>query len=52
VFYSDVDTLCQLLGHKAPAMLWEHYYKAVTKKQAAAFWKIDPPKPSRMKLAG
>ena len=51
VFYSDVDTLCRLLGHKSPAMLWDHYYKTVTKKQAAAFWKIDPPKVRRLKLA-
>jgi integrase/recombinase XerD len=42
-FYNDVDTLCRLLGHKSPVMLWEHYNKAVTQKRAAAFWKIEPP---------
>ena len=39
-----VDLLHRLLGHKSPAMLWEHYYKAVTKKRAAHFWEIEPPK--------
>jgi len=28
-------------------MLWEHYYKAVTKKRAAQFWGIEPPKSRR-----
>jgi hypothetical protein len=23
-------------------MLWRHYHKAVTQKQAKAFWKIEP----------
>jgi hypothetical protein len=27
-----------------PVMLWRHYHRAVTQKQAAAFWKIEPPK--------
>jgi hypothetical protein len=28
-------------------MLWRHYHKAVTQKQAASFWKIEPPKRDR-----
>jgi len=46
-FFNKVDRLCLLLGHKSPTMLWEHYYKAVTKKRAAQFWGIEPPKSRR-----
>jgi hypothetical protein len=34
-------------GQTSPAMLWRHYHKAVTQKNAAAFWKIEPPKIDR-----
>lgn len=45
----DVNRLNNLMGHSSPAMLWRHYHKAVTRKQAATFWKIDPPKiPNKM----
>jgi integrase len=40
----DVNRLNNLMGHTSPAMLWKHYHKAVTQKQAAEFWKIEPPK--------
>jgi integrase len=42
--HSNVDRLNNLMGHTSPAMLWRHYHKAVTQKNAAAFWKIEPPK--------
>jgi len=42
--YSDVNRLNNLMGHTSPDMLWRHYQKAVTQKQAASFWKIEPPK--------
>jgi hypothetical protein len=31
-------------------MLWRHYHRAVTQKQAAAFWKIEPPTRSKSKI--
>ena len=42
----DVNRLNNLMGHTSPEMLWRHYHKAVTQKQAAEFWKIEPPKVS------
>jgi len=41
--HSDVKRLNLLMGHPSPAMLWRHYHRAVTQKQAKAFWKIEPP---------
>jgi integrase len=41
--YSDVDRLNNMMGHTSPDMLWKHYNKAVTQKQARAFWRIEPP---------
>ncbi len=41
--HSDVNRLNNLMGHTSPEMLWRHYHKAVTQKQAKAFWKIEPP---------
>ena len=41
--YSDVNRLNNLMGHTSPEMLWRHYHKAVTRKQAEGFWKIEPP---------
>jgi integrase len=40
----DVNRLNNLMGHTSPAMLWRHYHRAVTQKQAKEFWKIEPPK--------
>ena len=40
----DVNRLNNLMGHTSPAMLWQHYHRAVTQKNAASFWKIEPPK--------
>jgi integrase len=39
----DVNRLNNLMGHTSPAMLWRHYHRAVTQKQAREFWKIEPP---------
>ena len=44
--YSDVNRLNNLMGHTSPAMLWRHYNKAVTQREAVSFWKIEPPKSS------
>jgi len=42
--HSDVNKLNNSMGHTSPVMLWRHYHKAVTQKQAEAFWQIEPPK--------
>jgi integrase len=39
--YSDVNRLNNLMGHSSPAMLWRHYNKAVTQREAAYFWKSN-----------
>jgi integrase len=44
--YNDVNRLNNLMGHTSPAMLWRHYHRAVTQKNAAAFWSIESPKVS------
>ncbi len=41
--YDDQDKLNRFMGHTSPAMLFRHYHRAVTDKQAKAFWKIEPP---------
>jgi integrase len=41
--HADVNRLNNLMGHTSPEMLWRHYHKAVTQKQAKGFWKIEPP---------
>ena len=48
--YSDVNRLNNLIGHTSPEMLWRHYHKAVTQKQARGFWKIEPPPDSLRKI--
>lgn len=42
--HGDINRLCLELGHTSPAMLWNHYHKAVTRKDAEDFWQIEPPK--------
>jgi len=39
----DVNRLNNLMGHTSPTMLFKHYNRAVTQKQAKEFWKIEPP---------
>ena len=48
--HSDVNRLNNLMGHTSPEMLWRHYHRAVTQKQAKAFWKIEPPTKSKSKI--
>jgi integrase len=48
--HSDVNRLNNLMGHTSPEMLWRHYHKAVTQKQAKEFWKIEPPAKSKSKI--
>ena len=38
----NVDRLLLNMGHTSTDMLWKHYHKAVTKKQAEAFWRLYP----------
>jgi integrase len=39
---NDVDKLVVLSGHQSKEILWAHYYRAVTKHEALAFWSILP----------
>ena len=48
--HSDVNRLNNLMGHTSPEMLWRHYHKAVTQKQAKGFWKIEPPPQKSRKI--
>jgi integrase len=48
--HSDVNRLNNLMGHTSPAMLWRHYHKAVTRRQADGFWKIEPPRYKSRKI--
>jgi integrase len=48
--HSDVNRLNYLMGHTSPEMLWRHYHKAVTQKQAKGFWKIEPPRDRSRKI--
>lgn len=47
----DVNRLNNLMGHTSPEMLWRHYHRAVTKKNAVAFWRIGPPRGRRKELS-
>jgi hypothetical protein len=39
-----IDETILALGHKGnPTMLWNHYYLAIPKEQAMAYWQIVPP---------
>jgi integrase len=41
--HGDIDALVIALGHRgSPALLWEHYHRAVKKSAAAAFWALTP----------
>jgi integrase len=48
--HADVNRLNYLMGHTSPEMLWRHYHKAVTQKQARGFWKIEPPPDKSRKI--
>ena len=40
--HGDINKLTMFMGHESTAMLWKHYHRASKKKDAAAFWKIEP----------
>ncbi len=42
--HHDVNRLNNLMGHTSPTMLWRHYQRAVTQRNAREFWKIEPRK--------
>ncbi|MBA3353572.1 MAG: tyrosine-type recombinase/integrase [Blastocatellia bacterium] len=42
---TDQNMLNRFMGHKSPDMLYRHYHRAVTEREAKAFWQIGPPKP-------
>ncbi len=41
---NDVDTLVVQSGHESKEVMWNSYYAAATKKAAAEFWSILPPR--------
>ena len=40
----DVNRLNGLMSHTSPTMLFKHYNRAVTQRNAKAFWEIRPPR--------
>jgi integrase len=40
----DVNRLNNLMGHTSPSMLFKHYNRAVTQRNAREFWAIRPPR--------
>jgi integrase len=49
--HGDIDALVIALGHRgSPAVLWEHYHRAVKKSAARAFWAITPQTVAREKI--
>ena len=40
----DVNRLNSIMGHTSPAMLFKHYNRAVTQRNAKEFWRITPPR--------
>jgi integrase len=41
---NDVDRLVILSGHESKEVMWNSYYRAASKAEAAKFWSIIPPK--------
>ena len=39
---TDINKLTLYMGHETTAMLWKHYHKATTKKDADQYWRIKP----------
>jgi integrase len=46
--HKDEHRLRDNLGHKSADELWEHYHKAVTKREAEKFWKVLPPEETKV----
>ena len=40
--HGDIDRLLMNLGHYSSNVLWEHYHKAVLRKDAENFWSLAP----------
>ena len=40
--HGDIDRLLMNLGHYSSKVLWEHYHKAVLRKDAEKFWSMVP----------
>jgi len=43
--HSDINRLLLNMGHYNTAVLWEHYHKAVLRKDAERFWALKPREP-------
>lgn len=42
-FHQNAQATALQMGHSTTNMLFAHYYKRVSKKDAAEFWNITPP---------
>jgi hypothetical protein len=40
--FKDQNSLCLQSGHDSPDIKYNHYYKAITEKEAEKFWSIVP----------
>jgi integrase len=40
--HGDINRLTLQLGHTSPTMLWQHYHRAATRRDAAKYWQIAP----------
>jgi hypothetical protein len=40
--HADIDRLTIFLGHTNPTMLWKHYHRTATHKEASKYWQIMP----------
>jgi integrase len=47
---NDVDRLVILSGHESKEVMWNSYYRAASKAEAAKFWSIQPPKKTDAKI--
>jgi integrase len=48
--HGDIDRLTIYLGHTSPTMLWKHYHKTSTRKEAAKYWQITPSGRAKAKI--
>ncbi len=41
--HKSADQLREYMGHKSASVLWQHYHRAVSEREAREFWAILPP---------
>jgi integrase len=48
--HCDINGLIIQVGHDSAAIVFQHYYQAITPEAAAAFWNIFPPAPIERRI--